>query len=391
MNTKKLILLFIISLSSIKASQLGATPQMGWNSWNHFACFVHEEIVRAQADYIAENGLRELGYVYVNIDDCWANEKRDPDGHVVVRPLQFPSGMKALGDYIHSKGLKFGIYSDAGEYTCAHQAGSLYYEDTDVSDYVKWGVDYLKYDNCNNLGIRSTERYQRMRDALDKADREIFFAICNWGEEDTTSWAPKIANSWRTTGDINDSWDSMAGIFLQNQKHPDVASPGHWNDPDMLEIGNGGMSLREYRSHFALWCFAKAPLLLGNDLTRMDKPTREIIMNKDLIDVNQDRLGIQAVCKVNCFQGEEALKYLQVYSAPMENGDIAVLIINWTSTELRFVLELQTVDLQADVNYRMLNLWTKEIKEVSGKVEIPRIRPHGNTALRFKSSNRSDS
>ena len=276
---------------------------MGWNSWNHFGCEINENVIKAAADKMVQLGLAELGYKYVNVDDCWAVREgtlRDEQGNVVVDKTRFPSGIKALADYVHSKGLLFGIYSDAGEFTCAGQPGSLGYEEIDAKQYAAWGVDYLKYDNCYNKGIPAKDRYQRMHDALNATGRPIFYSLCNWGEQDTTSWAPKLGNSWRTTDDIRDFWWSMKNNFLQNGEHPEVAAPGGWNDPDMLEIGNGGMTHDEYKQHFALWAVAKAPLIIGANLLKINEEALSIYRNKELIEVNQDRLGVQGTCKMHC-------------------------------------------------------------------------------------------
>lgn len=212
-------------------------------------------------------GLDQLGYNYVNLDDCWHLLERTDDGHMIPDPERFPNGMAPLGDYIHQQGLKFGIYSCAGTMTCAHRAGSLYYETTDAQDFASWGVDYLKYDNCFNNKITGLVRYPAMRDALEATGRPIFYSLCQWGEEDSWQWAPETANSWRTTQDIFDGWASVEYNFRENQKHFERSGPGAWNDPDMLEVGNGGLTYDEEKTHFAMWCLAKAPLIIGCDLT----------------------------------------------------------------------------------------------------------------------------
>lgn len=243
-----------------------------------------------------ELGLDRLGYEYVNIDDCWLGTDRDAEGHAMIDTVHFPDGMKAVGDYIHNKGLKFGIYNSAGTLTCEGRAGSLNHEQIDVKDFVSWGVDFLKYDNCFNEGMPSLERYTAMKEALDNATRPIFYSICNWGMEDVWQWGPSVGNSWRTAGDITNSWSSVKYNFEINQQHPEIAGPGRWNDPDMLEVGNNGLTNEEERSHFALWSFAKAPLILGCDLNTIKPESLSIIKNQHLIKVNQDPLGKQAVC-----------------------------------------------------------------------------------------------
>jgi len=271
---------------------LGITPQMGWNSWNKFACNINEELIRNTIDALVDTGLVAAGYNYINLDDCW-QVSRDKNNVIVADPKAFPSGIKALADYAHSKGMKFGLYSDAGTGTCQGRPGSLGYEDIDARTYAEWGVDYLKYDNCNADPRTPEERYPIMRDALNKSGRAIFYSMCEWGVDDPAKWAKEVGNSWRTTGDISDSWSSMINIIDKNDKWADYAGPGGWNDPDMLEVGNGGMTYDEYRTHFSLWALAKAPLLIGCDVTKKDPQTFEILMNEEVIAVNQDKLGVQ--------------------------------------------------------------------------------------------------
>jgi len=271
---------------------LGRTPQMGWNSWNKFACSINEQLIKDTIDTLVENGFVDAGYNYINLDDCW-QVSRDANGVIVADPDAFPSGIKALADYAHSKGMKFGLYSDAGYGTCQGRPGSLGYEDIDAKTYASWGVDYLKYDNCNADPRTPEERYPIMRDALNKSGRAIFYSMCEWGVDDPAKWAKDVGNSWRTTGDISDSWDSMIGIIDKNNEWADFAGPGGWNDPDMLEVGNGGMTYDEYRTHFSLWALSKAPLLIGCDVTKKDPQTFEILLNKEVIAIDQDRLGVQ--------------------------------------------------------------------------------------------------
>lgn len=219
-------------------------------------------------------------------------KERDANGHMVPDPETFPSGMKVLGDYIHQKGLKFGVYSSAGNYTCEGRAGSLYHEDVDAADWASWGVDYLKYDNCFNENVPAIVRYPRMRDALNKTGRPIFYSVCNWGYEDTVKWGPETGNSWRTTVDIKGIWASIQYNFRTNAYHPEIAGPGAWNDPDMLEIGNGWLTLDQEKTHFALWSIVKAPLIIGCDLDKISPESLAILTNKELIAINQDSEGV---------------------------------------------------------------------------------------------------
>ncbi|CAA6662684.1 unnamed protein product [Spirodela intermedia] len=267
------------------ANGLGNTPPMGWNSWNHFHCIINETVIRETADALVSTGLSKLGYHYVNIDDCWAELNRDAEGNLVPRKSTFPSGMKALADYVHSKGLKLGIYSDAGYLTCSKtMPGSLGYEQKDADAFAAWGIDYLKYDNCNNGGSRPTVRYPVMTRALMNAGRPIFFSLCEWGDLHPALWGFRIGNSWRTTNDINDSWESMVSRADENEVYADYARPGGWNDPDMLEVGNGGMTKGEYIVHFSLWAISR----------NITGETMEILSNEEVIAINQDPLGVQA-------------------------------------------------------------------------------------------------
>jgi len=238
---------------------------MGWNSWNKFACDVSEQLIREIADAMVSSGLKAAGYQYVNIDDCW-QVSRDAQGNIVADPARFPSGIKALADYVHSKGLKLGLYTDAGRLTCQKRPGSFDHELQDAKTYASWGVDYVKVDWCYSEGLDPEVQYAKVRDALAQAGRPIVFSICNWGVKAPWRWGPKTGNLWRTTGDISDKYDSMSLIGFSQNGLEKFAGPGHWNDPDMLEVGNGGMDRDEYRTHMALWALLAAPLLAGNDL-----------------------------------------------------------------------------------------------------------------------------
>ena len=286
------LLTIIFSSGYCVDNGLGITPQMGWNTWNKFQCNISEQLIRDSIDALNKSGLIEVGYKYINLDDCWQSS-RDENGKIVPDPNAFKNGIKPLADYAHSKGLLFGLYSDAGIKTCAGRPGSLGYEEKDAQTYAEWGVDYLKYDNCFNNDIKSIDRYPKMSEALNKTGRPIFYSICQWGEEEVATWAKKYGNSWRTTGDISDNWNSMLRIIDLNDKWHNYSGPGGWNDPDMLEVGNGGMNWTEYKTHFSLWAISKAPLIIGCDITKMDNKTKEILSNTEVIAVNQDKLGIQ--------------------------------------------------------------------------------------------------
>ena len=290
------LFLYIFKILNCLENGLGKTPQMGWNSWNKFGCHISEKLIIDTIDALNSSGLAEMGYRYINIDDCWQSS-RHPNGTIIPDPKTFPNGIKPLVDYAHSKGLKFGLYSDAGFYTCEKRPGSLGYEEIDAKTYAEWGVDYLKYDNCyhnDTKAMQSIERYTKMRDALQKSGRNIFYSLCSWGKENVSMWGKNVGNSWRTTKDIKDNWRSMIRNIDINDKWYKYAGPGGWNDPDMLEVGNGGMSFDEYRTHYSLWAITKAPLLIGCDVTKMDKETLEILANPEVIAINQDSLGEQA-------------------------------------------------------------------------------------------------
>lgn len=336
---------------------LAQTPQMGWNSWNHFGCNVTEAVVRATADEIISSGLASVGYNYINIDDCWAALQRDPQGLLTSRPTTFPSGIQSLADYVHSKGLKLGIYSDAGFFTCARQPGSLFHEPEDANTFASWGVDYLKYDNCFDDLTPPTKRYPPMTKALNKTGRPIFLSMCEWGVDDPALWARDLANSWRTTQDIQDNWSSMITIADQNNLWADFAGPGGWNDPDMLEVGNGGMSTSEYRVHFSLWALMKAPLLIGCDITKMTTDTKNIVMNKEVIAINQDSLGVQG--RKVCVQsvGEE------IWAGPISGGQTVVALVNRGSETADIVANWSDLGLPPHLHVSVRDLWQHQSLE----------------------------
>lgn len=303
------------------ANGLARTPQMGWNSWNHFGCDIDEATIRETASSLVQSGLAAAGYSYVNVDDCWADVERDKNGYLIARPSTFPSGIKGLSDFIHSLGLQFGIYSDAGDLTCALQPGSLGFEEKDAQTFADWEVDYLKYDNCFSDGTPPKGRYEAMRDALNKTGRPILFSMCDWGVERPALWGRDVGNSWRTTGDIEDFWESMIEIAVLNNEWADFAGPGGWNDPDMLEVGNGGMSEGEYKVHFSLWALMKAPLLIGCDIRNLTNVTKQILTNSEVIAVNQDPLGIQG-------RRVRHIGLHEIWAGPLSLGRVVVALVN---------------------------------------------------------------
>lgn len=331
---KKLIIVFALVLSGTvlmaqKFTGLAKTPPMGWNSWNKYHCDVSEELIMKMADAMVSSGMKDAGYEYIVIDDCW-QVSRDENGEIVVDPERFPHGMKFLADYIHSKGLKFGIYSSAGTVTCQRRPGGRGYEFQDARAYARWDVDYLKYDWCGSSTQNAKASYTLMRDALYKAGRPIVFSICEWGSNNPWEWGAEVGHLWRTTGDISDNWNSMIGIFDKQRDLARYAGPGGWNDPDMLEVGNGGMTNEEYKTHFSLWCMLAAPLIAGNDLANMTPETKAILLNKEMIAVNQDTLGMQATCYRDNYG-------YQIWVKGLANGDKAVCLLN-KSDEKKTVL-----------------------------------------------------
>lgn len=338
----------------ILGNGLGATPQMGWNSWNHFACQIDEQMIRDTADALVSTGLAQLGYIYVNIDDCWAEASRDGQGNLQARASTFPSGISALASYVHAQGLKLGIYSDAGYTTCSlGQPGSLGYEYQDAATFASWGVDYLKYDNCNNDGTTPEVRFPVMTSALRSQTRPIFFSLCEWGVDNPATWASAVGNSWRTTGDISDSWSSMISRADLNNAWASHAGPGGWNDPDMLEVGNGGMTTAEYRSHFSIWALMKAPLLIGCDVRNIGSDALAILSNSDVIGVNQDSLGVQGQ-KVNV-NGN-----LEVWAGPLSGSRVVVVLWNKGDSSSTITAQWSDIGLPSSSVAQVRDLWQQQ-------------------------------
>ncbi|TYG74452.1 hypothetical protein ES288_D04G183900v1 [Gossypium darwinii] len=356
---------------SMLSNGLGMTPPMGWNSWNHFGCNIDEKMIRETADALVSTGLSKLGYEYVNIDDCWAEISRDDKGNLVPKKSTFPSGIKALADYVHKKGLKLGIYSDAGYFTCSRRMpGSLGYEEQDAKTFASWGIDFLKYDNCNNDGSKPTQRYPVMTRALMKAGRPIFFSLCEWGDMHPAEWGAPLGNSWRTTNDISDNWESMISRADQNEIYAEYARPGGWNDPDMLEVGNGGMTKDEYIVHFSLWAISKAPLLLGCDIRNMTRETMDIITNKEVIAVNQDPYGFQA--KKVRMEGDQ-----EIWSAPLSGYKIAVVLLNRGPVRYSTTARWDDIGLDPKTVVQARDLWEhKTLKTTFVGNLTATLRPH---------------
>ncbi|GGH70889.1 alpha-galactosidase [Filimonas zeae] len=354
---------------------LALTPPMGWNSWNKFACNVSEDLIKQMADAMVASGMKEAGYTYINIDDCWHGD-RDSLGFIHPDAKRFPSGMKALADYIHAKGLKLGVYSDAGSQTCGGRPGSRGYEFQDALTYASWGVDYLKYDWCNTEGLKAEGAYKTITAALKRAGRPVVLSICEWGNDQPWAWGQNVGHLWRTTGDIYNCFDCIEdhgtwksfGVMQILDKQEGLrkyAGPGHWNDPDMLEIGNGALTPGEDRAHFTMWAMLAAPLIAGNDLRSMSAATREVLTNKAVIAISQDTMGVQG------FRGVKK-DSLEIWFRPLSKGEWAVCFLNrsklpatvdyhWKQRPVKdpdFGYELNA----AATGYTLYNVWTKKLQ-----------------------------
>lgn len=328
---------------------LARTPPMGWNSWNHFSCNITEQTIRETADAMVVTGMRDAGYRYVVIDDCW-QVARDANGALVADPARFPHGIKALADYVHSKGLLFGIYTDAGTNTCQGRPGTLGHEDQDARTFAAWGVDYVKEDWCHAQNLDAPTQYAKFRDALMRTGRPIVLSICEWGSNQPWEWAPSVGNLWRTTDDIEDTWSSMLDNLDQSAEHATAAGPGAWNDPDMLEVGNGGMTDAEYRAHFSLWAIMAAPLVAGNDLRNMSAATIATLTNPEVIAVDQDSLGAQGMLVW------ERPPELQVWAKPLRDGSRAIALLNRSSAPARITAYFSRAGIHTD-SAQVRDLW----------------------------------
>jgi alpha-galactosidase len=394
-----LVVVALAAMAGVAQAQkfegLAKTPQMGWNSWNKFGCNVSEQLIRETADAMVSSGMRDAGYRYINIDDCWHGE-RDARGFIQANKERFPSGMKALSDYVHSKGLKLGIYSDAGFKTCGGKPGSRGYEYQDALTYAEWGVDYLKYDWCNVTGLKAEGAYLTMREALRKAGRPILFSLCEWGDNKPWLWAKDVGNSWRTTGDIvncfdcvedHGTWKSWGVLqILDMQKDlRQYAGPDHWNDMDMLEVGNG-MPVNEDRAHFSIWVMMASPLISGNDLRSMSKETTALLTNKSVLAVSQDALGVQAFK----YAAREGVEY---WFKPLANDEWALMVLNRNkdARQATFDWKAETVadDLSkrdaafATTRYKLRNLWNGQFEGNTGKVLRATVPGHDVLLLRL--------
>jgi alpha-galactosidase len=381
-----LLTALLVPSTLLAQTTLAATPPMGWNSWNLFAGRVSDKDVRAAADAMISSGMKDAGYIYVNIDDTWQGE-RDAQGNIHANS-KFPD-MKGLADYVHSKGLKIGIYSGPGEKTCAKYAGSLGHEEQDAKTWAAWGIDYLKYDLCSyrqnmmaaapNDPAKQTQMmkdaYERMHKALQATGRPIVYSFCQYGWDAVWEWGPSLgANLWRTTGDINATWDRMTLIGFSQAGLSKYAGPGHWNDPDMLEVGNGKLTLDENRLHMSLWAMLAAPLLAGNDLSKMPPETASILTNRDVIAIDQDPLGKQG-------DRVSAVGPVEIWDKPLQGGAKAVALFNRNDTAMPVTLKLSDVGFGSGAKAH--DIWAaKDLGKLQGSytVTVPR---HGVVLLRL--------
>jgi alpha-galactosidase len=379
------VLVFMLRAVGASAQMSAGTPPMGWNSWNHFQNAINDKTVRAQADALVSSGMRDAGYVYINIDDTWEGA-RDAHGNIQANS-KFPD-MKALADYVHGKGLKLGIYSSPSSKTCAGYEGSLGHEQQDANTYREWGIDYLKYDLC---GLRAElkaapsrevahkimlDAYTKMSNALKKTGRPIVYSLCQYGTDAVWRWGTDVGgNLWRTTGDISDHYASMAEIGFGQAGLARFAGPGHWNDPDMLEVGNGGMNEEEYRTHMSLWAILAAPLLAGNDLTTMTPETIALLTNPEVIAIDQDRLGKEG----NRVSTEGPL---EIWARPLVDGSKAVGVFNRQTTALSETVDFKRLGFLTTVQVR--DIWqAKDLGKMKGTYSVI-VPPHGVILLRVK-------
>ncbi|MFZ1799900.1 MAG: glycoside hydrolase family 27 protein [Chitinophagaceae bacterium] len=381
----------IAQKNSNNNNDLAPTPPMGWMTWNYFGTDINESIIHEIADAMVASGMVKAGYNHIMIDDGWQGG-RDKINNIIPDPQKFPSGIKALADFVHSKGIQLGIYSDAAQLTCAGYTASLGFEEQDAKTFASWGIDYLKYDYCGapEDSVTAKIRYKKMADALRNSGRQIVFSICEWGGRQPWFWAANAGGQlWRTTGDVRDSWHSVLYNLDINAKLESHAGPGHWNDPDMLIVGlrgskgpagdNGGNGCNdiEYQSNMSLWCIMASPLIATNDVRNMNAETKRILMNEEAIAIDQDALGKQGVRKVNT-------KTWNVFVKPLANGDYALAILNRSGTAQ--TADISFSELGLDGKYEIRDLWLHEnvgsSKNYKGLVQI-----HETKLLRLKKLN----
>ncbi len=350
-------------------NELARTPPMGWNSWNSFGCNVSADLVKKTADAFVATGMKDAGYLYINIDDCWCLKKRDANGDVVPDPVKFPDGIKGVADYVHSKGLKLGIYSDCGPLTCAGYPGLKDHELQDMKKFAEWGVDYIKVDWCNTKGMKQAEAYKVVGDAIAKCGRPMVYSLCEWGSSKPWEWAGDVGNLWRTTGDISATWGSVMSIVDQQVGLEGYAGPGHWNDPDMMEVGVGKLTVAESRAHFSLWCELASPLLTGTNLTKVKPEVVEILTNKEVIAINQDALGAQG-CKVFSDNG------LEVWTRRLADNSQSIILLNRTEKIERITISFSRLGWSGDTTATIRDLWAHKDLPQATREFSAEVAPH---------------
>jgi alpha-galactosidase len=382
MNYALAALVVAFPCSLLAQTDLAPTPPMGWNSWNKFQTKITEQLIHEVADAMIANGMRDAGYIYVNLDDGWSMKERDENGALVGDTKRFPSGMKALGDYLHDHGFKFGIYNCAGTKTCAGYPGGKDHEEQDAKTYASWGVDYLKYDWCNTEGMQAPAAYKKMSDALRASGRPMVFSICEWGGSKPWTWAEGVGQLWRTTGDIapcydckgkyNNGWKTLLDKQVGLEKY---AGPGHWNDPDMLEVGNGSMTLPESRAHFSLWCVLAAPLMAGNDVRHMKDEVHDILTNREAVAIDQDPLGKQGF-RVLQEEGKE------IWARELSGGNWAVCVLNSGPETAKLDVDWSKLDFLKG-KYNVRDVWGKQDVGDTGTPYAADIESHGAALLKL--------
>jgi len=400
---KKLLFIALLSFSlciqAQKYEDLAPTPPMGWNSWNTFQTNISDKLVREIADDMVTSGMKEAGYNYIVLDDGWMAKERNKNGDLVPDPQKFPNGLKVVIDYVHSKGLKFGLYNCAGTMTCASYPGSRGYEYQDARLYAGLEVDYLKYDWCNTEGITAKEAYKTMSNALKVAGRPIVFSLCEWGTYEPWTWAKDIGHLWRISGDIyncfdcvfdHGTWKSWGVTYIIDMRKNirQYAGPDHWNDPDMMEVGHG-MSANEDRAHFSMWCILAAPLIAGNDLRDMNKETIVTLTDKEVISIDQDSLGIQGYL----YQQKDSV---DTWIKPLKNNEVAVCFLNRSKNAVSFSYDFNQHPVadtfsKADINfttapYSIRDVWMKKELGDTKKPLAVTVQPHDVVLLRLSAT-----
>jgi len=380
--------LFLLLITQVNAFgqflELAPIPPMGWNSWNAFGLDINSKIVKAVADSMVSKGLAAAGYQYIVIDDGWQID-RDKNGKIIADSTHFPEGIKYLADYIHSKGLKFGIYTCCGTKTCGGRPGSYGYETIDAKTYAEWGVDFVKEDWCNTDGLDTRTQYKIMSDALKATGRPMILSLCEWGVSSPWEWGKGIGAMWRTTNDIQDCFDCVRNwggmgytqILEKNVNLAPFAGPGYWNDPDMLEVGNKALTPTECRSHFAMWCMLAAPLIAGNNISTMNDTIRDILTAPEIIAIDQDPLGIQGT-RIRNNSG------LQVWQKPLNDGSIAVALLNLTNNSASMDVTLEEIGFKKDDTSSVRDLWNRKDLETITDSFKTKVDPHGVVVVKIK-------